>query len=78
MEAAIAANEQLRTALSTDYVRSELWIDPAGRVARVRLVKAFGKAKLDAALRDDVLPKLTLPAPEKDMPMPVKVTIGKR
>lgn len=78
VETAIAANEEIRSALATDYVRSELWIDPTGRVARVNLVKAFGKAKLDATLRDNIFPKLNLPAPAKDMPMPVKVTIGTR
>lgn len=77
LQAALEANDELRTAIASDYVVYEVWVDPTGHIARANLVKAFGKAKLDGAFRDGVLLKLKLPAPAKDMPMPIKGKIGK-
>ncbi len=61
LQAALEANDELRTALASDYVVYEVWVEPTGHVARANLVKAFGKTKLDAAFRDGVLLKLRLP-----------------
>ncbi|MCC8961032.1 hypothetical protein H8A95_01575 [Bradyrhizobium sp. Pear76] len=74
---AVNANSAVKTALSSDYVEYELWIDRTGRVTRVRPIKSLGDNELDAALRDEVLLKLNLSAPESDMPMPVKGKTGK-
>jgi len=50
----------------------ELWVDPKGHVTRVQLVKPSGDGDLDAALRNEILPKLVLPEPSSDMPVPIK------
>ena len=70
IEAALRANEKTRHAVMRVQVR--LWSDPMGRVTRVQLMSSTGDAALDAALRDDVLGRLTLrEPPPKDMPMPI-------
>lgn len=74
---AVNANGTAKTALNSDYVEYELWIDRTGRVTRVRFIKSLGDKVLDATLRDEVLLKLNLSAPESDLPMPVKGKTGK-
>ena len=73
---ALTANSKTRIApFDVEY---EMWIDPKGHVTRVQLVKPSGNAGLDAALRNEVLSRLTLPEPGNDMPMPVKGHITAR
>ncbi len=54
----------------------ELWIDPNGRVTRTRVTGASGNRATDAMAGPDFPPGLTLPAPAKDMPQPIKVKIN--
>ena len=76
LEAGMKANA--RTRGKAFEVRCEIWVDPKGHVTRVQLAKPSGDADIDAALRNEVLPRLTLPAPASDMPMPVKGHITAR
>ncbi|QPF91204.1 energy transducer TonB [Bradyrhizobium commune] len=73
-----AMNANARTRDKPFDVQCEMWIDPKGHVSRVQLAKPSGDADLDAALRNEILPKLALPAPASDMPMPVKGHITAR
>jgi hypothetical protein len=65
LETAVGANTRTRN--KTFDVQCEMWIDPKGHVTRAQLVKPSGDADLDAALRNEVLPRLTLPEPASDM-----------
>jgi TonB family protein len=76
VEAGMRANA--KTSGKPFEVRCEIWVDAKGHVTRVQLTKPSGDADLDAALRNEVLPRLTLPAPASDMPMPVKGHITAR
>ncbi|MBR1087501.1 TonB family protein [Bradyrhizobium manausense] len=76
LEAGMKANA--RTRGKSFEVRCEIWVDPKGHVTRVELAKPSGDADIDAALRNEVLPRLALPAPASDMPMPVKGHITAR
>ena len=58
--------------------RYEMWIDLKGQVTRVQLVNPSGNAAVDAALLNEILPRLKLPAPARDMPMPVKGQVSGR
>ena len=76
LETAVRANTRTRN--KAFDVQCEMWIDPKGHVTRVQLVKPTGDADLDAALRNEILPRLALPEPASDMPMPVKGHIAAR
>lgn len=76
LEAAMKANARTRD--KPFEVQCELWIDPKGHVTRVQLAKPSGDTDVDAAFRNEILPRLTLPAPASDMPMPVKGHITAR
>lgn len=73
LENSLRANSKTR---DTPFdVRYEMWIGPKGHVTRVQLVKPSGNAAIDAALLSEILPRLKLPEPASDMPMPVKGNI---
>jgi TonB family protein len=76
LEAGIRANARTRD--KPFEIRCEIWVDAKGHVTRVQLTKPSGDADLDAALRNEILSRLTLPAPASDMPMPVKGHITAR
>ena len=77
IEAALRANEKTRHAVMQVQVR--LWSDIMGRVTRVQLISSTGDPALDAAIRDDVLGRLTLrEPPPKDMPMPIITRVTAR
>ena len=76
LEASLRANSTTRN--SRFNVSYEIWIDPKGRVTRVQLVKPSGNADVDAAFRDEILPRLKLPAPARDMPMPITGSIASK
>lgn len=54
----------------------ELWIEPNGRVRQTRVTGATGNRTVDAMAGPDFPPGLVLPAPDKDMPQPIKVKIN--
>jgi protein TonB len=58
------------------HVDAALWVDSKGHVTRAVLTKPSGDAAVDAALRDQVLPGVTLPEPPRDMPMPIHINFG--
>ncbi|QOG18419.1 MULTISPECIES: TonB C-terminal domain-containing protein [Bradyrhizobium] len=73
-----ATRENARTRDKPFDVQCEMWIDSKGHVTRVQLARPSGDADIDAAFRNEILPRLTLPAPASDMPMPVKGHITAR
>jgi periplasmic protein TonB len=77
IEAAIRANAKTRNAVMT--IRVRLWADETGRISRVQLASSTGDAEVDAVLRDQVFPGLSLrEPPPKDMPMPMVTRITAR
>lgn len=72
IEAAIRANERTKNAVM--QLQFRIWADNTGRVSRVELVNSSGSAEVDAAIRNDVIGRLTLrEPPPTDMPMPINV-----
>ncbi|HEY8901232.1 MAG TPA: TonB family protein, partial [Chthoniobacterales bacterium] len=72
--AALKANKATRSAALTLQVR--VWADSTGRVVRASLAGSSGNAATDAAIRDQVLTGLQLPAaPPEGMPMPIVMRI---
>ncbi len=72
IEAAIRANEKTKNAVM--QLQFRIWADNTGRISRVELVNSSGSAEVDAAIRNDVIGRLTLrEAPPTDMPMPINV-----
>lgn len=72
IEAAIRANEKTKNAVM--QLQFRIWADNTGRISRVELVNSSGSAEVDAAIRNDVIGRLTLrEAPPSDMPMPINV-----
>ena len=57
---------------------AELWVDAQGHITKTQLVSASGNAAFDAAARKNFAPGLTLPPPDKDMPLPIKVRATSR
>jgi protein TonB len=56
-----------------------LWVDASGHVSRSQVVSSTGNAEIDAAIRNEVLPGITLrEPPPKDMPMPIMARISER
>ncbi len=77
IEDAIHANPKTRVAVMQIEVR--LWADQGGHITRVQLAGTTGDPEIDAALRNDVLPALTLSQPPpQDMPMPIVARITAR
>jgi protein TonB len=77
IEAALRANEKTRSAVTQVQVR--LWADSTGRISRVELASSTGNAELDAAIRNEVLGRLTLrEPPPNDMPMPMVTRVTMR
>ncbi len=77
IEAALRANEKTRSAVTQIQVR--LWADGTGRINRVELASSTGNAELDAAIRNEVLGRLTLrEPPPNDMPMPMVTRVTMR
>jgi len=71
---ALKAHRKTRNASLMLKVR--VWADANGRITQVKLSGTSGDAKLDAALRDEVLTGLQLPEPPPDgMPMPIVMRI---
>jgi TonB family protein len=71
---ALRANKATRSAAMTLQVR--IWVDATGRVTRASLAGSTGHAATDAALRDEILTGLQLPAPPPEgMPMPIVMRI---
>ncbi|WP_398479512.1 TonB C-terminal domain-containing protein [Tardiphaga sp.] len=72
IEAAIRANERTKNAVM--QLQFRIWADNTGRISRVELVNSSGSAEIDAAIRNDVIGRLTLrEPPPNDMPMPINV-----
>ncbi len=72
IEAAIRANERTKNAVM--QLQFRIWADNTGRINRVELVNSSGSAEVDAAIRNDVIGRLTLrEPPPNDMPMPINV-----
>jgi periplasmic protein TonB len=72
IEAAIRANEKTKNAVM--QLQFRIWADNTGRISRVELVNSSGSAEVDAAIRNDVIGRLTLrEPPPNDMPMPINV-----
>jgi periplasmic protein TonB len=72
IEAAIRANERTKNAVM--QLQFRIWADNTGRISRVELVNSSGSAEVDAAIRNDVIGRLTLrEPPPNDMPMPINV-----
>lgn len=77
IQAALHANERTRNAVMQVQVR--LWVDASGHVSRSQLVSSSGNAEIDAAIRNVILPNITLrDPPPKDMPMPIVARITER
>lgn len=57
---------------------AELWVDAQGHITKTQLVSASGNAAFDTAARKNFTPGLTLPPPDKDMPLPIKVRATSR
>lgn len=77
IEAALRANEKTKNAATQVQVR--IWADGTGRVNRVELASSTGSAELDAAIRNEVLGRLTLrEPPPNDMPMPMVTRVTMR
>ncbi|HTV33517.1 MAG TPA: TonB family protein [Methylocella sp.] len=77
IQAALHANERTRYAVMQVQVR--LWVDASGHVSRSQLVSSSGNAEIDAAIRNVILPNITLrEPPPKDMPMPIVARITER
>jgi protein TonB len=77
IESALRANARTRNAVMQIQVR--LWVDASGRVSRSQLISSSGNPELDAAIRNEVLPGITLrEPPPKDMPMPIVARISER
>lgn len=72
---ALRRNAVTRGASFTLEVR--IWADLTGRIARAQLAGTTGDAKVDAAVRDDVLTGLRLTeAPPRDMPLPIVLRLS--
>ena len=72
IEAAIRANDKTKNAVM--QLQFRIWADNTGRINRVELVNSSGSAEVDAAIRNDVIGRLTLrEPPPNDMPMPINV-----
>lgn len=72
IEAAIRGNERTKNAVM--QLQFRIWADNTGRISRVELVNSSGSAEVDAAIRNDVIGRLTLrEPPPNDMPMPINV-----
>ncbi|QUS42276.1 energy transducer TonB [Tardiphaga alba] len=72
IEAAIRANERTKNAVM--QLQFRIWADNTGRINRVELVNSSGSAEVDAAIRNDVIGRLTLrEPPPNDMPMPINI-----
>ena len=77
IESALRANDKTRNAVMQLQVR--LWADSSGRISRVELASSTGNAELDAAIRTEVLGRLTLrEPPPTDMPMPMVTRVTAR
>ncbi|MDB5716500.1 MAG: Outer rane transport energization protein TonB [Sphingomonadales bacterium] len=77
IEAALRSNEKTKNAVMQLQVR--LWADSTGRISRVELVSSSGNAEVDAAIRNEVLGRLTLrEPPPNDMPMPMVTRVTAR
>lgn len=74
IERHLKANQDTFKYKSDLYV--ELWIAPNGRVRQTRVTGASGNRSVDAMAGPDFPPGLVLPAPEKDMPQPIKLKIN--
>lgn len=72
IEAAIRANEKTKNAVM--QLQFRIWADNTGRISRVELVNSSGSPEVDAAVRSDVIGRLTLrEPPPTDMPMPINI-----
>lgn len=72
IEAAIRANEKTKNAVM--QLQFRIWADNTGRISRVELVNSSGNPEVDAAVRSDVIGRLTLrEPPPTDMPMPINI-----
>jgi hypothetical protein len=77
IEEALRSNPKTRTAVT--QVQVQIWADRMGRVSRVQIVTSSGNADIDAIIRTEVLPGLTLrDPPPADMPMPIVTRITMR
>lgn len=77
IQAALRSNARTRNAVMQITVR--LWVDSSGRVSRSQMVSSSGNPDVDAAIRNEVLPGITLrEPPPKDMPMPIVARISER
>jgi outer membrane biosynthesis protein TonB len=78
IKAALDANEKVNKSKVRSVIR--IWINrQSGRIERVELETSSGSAEVDAAIRNEVLGRVTLrEPPPTDMPMPMvtRVTIG--
>lgn len=69
---ALSTHEKTKHAVM--QLQFRLWADNTGRVTRVELVNSSGDAAVDAAIRNEVLGRLTLrEPPPNDMPMPMNI-----
>jgi periplasmic protein TonB len=72
IERAFDANAKTRFAVMDILVR--IWIDRNAHVTRVLLAGSSGDPEVDAALRNSVLPSISLSEPPpSDMPMPIVI-----
>jgi periplasmic protein TonB len=73
VEKALQNNSKTRS--FRGIVSAMLWLDANGQVTRVELIKASGDRDIDAATKDEVLARIRVEPPPKDMPMPVVVNL---
>jgi protein TonB len=74
-----AFDSNAKTRISVMQIEVRVWLNPSGRVTRVVLSNSTGDPEVDAALRDSVLPSISLrDPPPSDMPMPIVVRMTAR
>ena len=74
-----ALRRNARTRDASFRIEVRIWPDLTGRVTRAQLVRSTGDAKLDAAIRTEVLAGLQLKDPPPDgMPLPIIMRLTAR
>lgn len=74
---ALLAHQKTRSAGVSTTLR--VWVDAAGRVTQVEVVRSTGDAAIDKALQNEVFAGLTLrEAPPADMPQPIVLRVSGR
>lgn len=56
----------------------KIWVEPDGSITRCLLKNSTGSSLIDKALKDQIISKIKLSIPPKNMPMPITIRVSSR